>query len=112
MDCSGLLRRSLNQHSARLVARFGLIVTEELTLANLVRAPKARPNEGAAADEPQFLPNAAAAKAGLNSSLLDAARTMLRYAYEGAWWDNNGSGTDPGAQTAPRNSIQAQAWVE
>lgn len=165
-----------HQLSARLVARFGLIVTEELALANLVRAPKARPNEGAAATEPQYLPNGAAAKAGLNRSLLDAApgrflqklrykaeeagskfleiptrsvkptqrchccgaaspkrlderrwrcacgaeherdenaaRTMLRYAFEGAWWDNNGPGTGPVAQRATRNSIQAQAWVE
>lgn len=165
-----------HQLSARLVARFGLVVTEELALTNLVRAPKARPHEGATADEPQFLPNGAAAKAGLNRSLLDAApggflqklrykaaeagtkfieiptrkvkptqrchccgaaspkrlderrwvcacgahherdenaaRTMLRYAYEGAWWDNNGSGTDPVAQRATRNSTQASAWVE
>ena len=62
-----------HQLSARLVARFGLIVTEELALSNLVRAPKARPNEGAAPGEPQYLPNGAAAKAGLNRSLLDAA---------------------------------------
>ncbi|MFC7436271.1 RNA-guided endonuclease InsQ/TnpB family protein [Hydrogenophaga bisanensis] len=156
-----------HQLSARLVARFGLIVTEELALTNLVRAPKARPNEGAAADEPQYLPNGAAAKAGLNRSLLDAApggflqklrykaeeagskfieiptravkptqrchccgaaspkrlderrwrcacgaeherdenaaRTMLRYAYEGVWWDKLGSGTGPVAQGATRN---------
>lgn len=165
-----------HQLSARLVGRFGLIVTEELALANLVRAPKARPNEGAAAGEPQYLPNGAAAKAGLNRSLLEAApggflqqlrykaaeagskfieiptrsvkptqrchccgaaspkrlderrwrcacgavherdenaaRTMLRYAYEGAWWENKGSGTDPVEQRATRNSIQAPAWLE
>jgi putative transposase len=140
-----------------MAARFGLIVTEELQVLNMSRAPKAKPD---AANAGQYLTNGAAAKAGLNRSILDAApagfiaklrykaeeagskflqvptrsvkptqrchrcgttqklglserkwvcvcgahhdrdvnapRTMLRYAYEGAWWK-----TEPGAGTAP-----------
>lgn len=63
-----------HQLTARLVARFGLIVTEELAVKNMTRAPKAKPDE----DSPgQFLPNGAAAKAGLNRSILDAAPAAL-----------------------------------
>lgn len=143
--------------TAALVARFGLIVTEELTVRNMSRAPKPKQNE-----DGTFAPNGAAAKAGLNQGILDAApagllqklrykaeeagskmlllptrklkpsqrcsccgkinkhalkertyrcacgnvqdrdenaaRTMLRYAYEGSWWDwKNGSGIGPAA---------------
>jgi putative transposase len=63
-----------HQLTARLVARFGLIVTEELAVKNMTRAPKPKPDE----EHPgQFLPNGAAAKAGLNRSILDAAPAAL-----------------------------------
>lgn len=143
--------------TAALVAKFGLIVTEELTVKNMTRAPKPKQNE-----DGSYAPNGAAAKGGLNRSILDAApaglldklrykaaeagakfllvptrklkpsqrccvcgkthkltlqertyrcacgneqgrdanaaRTMLRYAYEGAWWDANyGAGIVPAA---------------
>jgi putative transposase len=146
-----------HQLSARMASRFGLIVTEELQVSNMCRAPKPKPD---AANEGQYLPNGASAKAGLNRSILDAApagfidklrykaeeagskfievptrsvkptqrchlcgvtqklelrerqwvcacgahherdvnapRTMLRYAYEGAWWNSeSGTGTVP-----------------
>lgn len=151
-----------HQLSAKMASRFGLIVTEELQVKNMTRAPAPRPD---AANEGQFLPNGAAAKAGLNRSILDgapagfiarlrykaeeagskfievptrkvkptqrchlcgdtkklalkdrqwmcacgahhdrdvnAARTMLRYAFEGAWWDTkSGAGTVPATRRA------------
>ncbi|MFE2586549.1 RNA-guided endonuclease InsQ/TnpB family protein [Streptomyces sp. NPDC059378] len=52
-----------------LVRDFDVIAHERLNTAGMTRAPKARPdpdNDGA------FLPNGAAAKAGLNRSILDA----------------------------------------
>lgn len=59
-----------HQLTAKLVERFGLIVTEELTIKNMTRKPKAKPD----LEKPgEFLPNGAAAKAGLNRSILDAA---------------------------------------
>lgn len=147
--------------TAATVARFGLIVTEELTVRNMTKAPKPKLNE-----DGTFAPNGAAAKAGLNRSILDAApaglldklrykaaeagskfsmiptrkvkpsqrccvcgrthkmvlkertyscdcgnvqgrdenaaRTMLRYEYEGSWWDaKHGAGTVPAAGSLP-----------
>ena len=162
-----------DQLTARLVARFGLIVTEELAIANMTRSPSPKPDPDNAG---QFLPNGAASKAGLNRSILDAApagfiaklqckateagtkmqfiptrkvkptqrchlcgqttklelkdrqwtcacgahhhrdenaaRTMLRYAYEGEWWkqDSKESGQElPGCRKVSRNSLKAQA---
>ncbi len=146
--------------TAALVARFGLIVTEELNISNMTQRPAPRPNE-----DGTHAPNGAAAKAGLNRSILDAApagflamlrtkaeeagskfvelptraikptqrchrcgdthpmplaervyrcacgaklgrdenaaRTLLRAQYEGAWWENeHGAGTAPAAGLA------------
>lgn len=146
--------------TAALVTRFGLIVTEELSISNLSRRPAPRPLE-----DGTFAPNGAAAKAGLNRAILDAApagfltklrtkaeeagskfvelptrsikpsqrchrcgdthpmpldervyrcacaatlgrdenaaRTLLRVQYEGAWWENEqGAGTVPAAGLA------------
>jgi len=50
-----------------LVRDHDLIVYEALQIANMVRRPKPRP-----ADDGTFEPNGAAAKAGLNKSVLDA----------------------------------------
>jgi putative transposase len=58
--------------SAALVKRFGLIVTEGLAVANMTKRPKPRPNE-----DGTHAPNGAAAKAGLNRSILDAAPASL-----------------------------------
>ena len=59
------------QHKAAhaLVNRFGLIVFEDLKITNMSKAldPKPDPEH-----EGQYLPNGAAAKAGLNTSILDA----------------------------------------
>lgn len=52
-----------------LVRDYGFIAHEDLRIANMVRAPKAKPDPEAPG---AFLPNGAAAKAGLNKSILDA----------------------------------------
>jgi putative transposase len=69
--------------TAALVERFGLIVTEKLAVANMSRAPKPKQNE-----DGSYAPNGAAAKAGLNRSILDAAPAgllqKLRYKAEEA----------------------------
>lgn len=60
--------------TAELVSRFAFLGTEELAVANMSKAPKAKPDP----DKPgEFLPNGAAAKAGLNRGILDAAPSML-----------------------------------
>ena len=179
-----------HQLTAKLVGQYGLIVTEELAIKNMTKAPKAKPELDAQGNETgAFLPNGAAAKAGLNRSILDAApagllaklqykaleagtkflfvptrkvkptqrchqcggttkltmddrqwtcscgveherdenaaRTMIRYAFEGAWWESKDStGSDKesvgygqeltGSRKATRNSIEVGSpiWVE
>lgn len=63
-------RRNFHHHAARaLVARYGLLVVEDLRIRNLVRRPASRPDP----DQPGgFLPNGAAAKSGLHRSIHDA----------------------------------------
>jgi putative transposase len=58
------------QHKAsrKLVNRYQVIVFEDLQTTNLVKRPKPKQDEGTG----QYLPNGAAAKAGLNKSILDA----------------------------------------
>jgi putative transposase len=60
--------------TGELVSRFAFLGSEELTVKNMSRAPKAKPDP----DKPgEFLPNGAAAKAGLNRAILDGAPSML-----------------------------------
>jgi putative transposase len=63
-------RRNFHHQAARaLVARYDLLVVEDLKIRNMVRRPAPRPDP----DEPgRFLPNGAAAKTGLNRSIHDA----------------------------------------
>ena len=63
-------RRNFHYQVARtLVARYDLLVVEDLRIPNMVRRPAARPDP----DQPgRFLPNRAAQKAGLNRSIHDA----------------------------------------
>ena len=63
-------RRKFHHHAARvLVARYDLLVVEDLKIRNLVRRPPVRPDP----DQPGgFLPNRAGAKAGLHRSIHDA----------------------------------------
>jgi len=62
-------KNAAHQLSRRLVNGYDLIVLEDLAITNMVRAPRAKPDP----DTPgPFLPNGAAAKAGLNRSIHDA----------------------------------------
>jgi putative transposase len=63
-------RRNFHHHTARaLVVRYDLLVVENLKIHNLVRRPAPRPDPDRAG---RFLPNGAAAKAGLHRSIHDA----------------------------------------
>ena len=70
-------RRNFHHRAARaLVARYDLLVLEDLKIRNMARRPAPRPD----LDRPgRFLPNGAAAKTGLNRSIHDAgwARFVL-----------------------------------
>ena len=59
------------QHKAAraLVNRFGVVVLEDLKITHMSKAPEPKPDPE---QEGQYLPNGAAAKAGLNTSILDA----------------------------------------
>jgi putative transposase len=62
-------RRDFQQKASRkLVNRYQVIVFEDLRTANLTKRPKPKQDEITGA----YLPNGAAAKAGLNKSILDA----------------------------------------
>jgi putative transposase len=58
-----------HQLSRRLVNEYGLIAMEDVYILNLTKAPEPKPDPE---HEGQYLPNGAAAKAGLNQSILDA----------------------------------------
>lgn len=63
-------RKDFHHKQARaLVARYDLIVVEDLKITNMLRRPKPKPDP----DYPgKFLPNGARAKSGLNRSISDA----------------------------------------
>lgn len=63
-------RKDFHHKQAReLVARYDLLVVEDLKIANMLRRAKPKPDP----DKPeQFLPNGARAKSGLNRSISDA----------------------------------------
>lgn len=69
----GKVRRQRLDHAHKtaldLVRDYDLICHEDLRITNMVRAPKPQPDPGAPG---VFLPNGAAAKAGLNRSIHDA----------------------------------------
>ena len=58
--------------TAGMVRENAFIATEELSVANMSKAPKPKQNE-----DGSYAPNGAAAKAGLNRSILDAAPAGL-----------------------------------
>jgi putative transposase len=66
-------RDFLHKQSRALVNRYQVIVFEDLQIGNLTRKPK--PKQDAITKE--FLPNGAAAKAGLTASILDAGWGMF-----------------------------------
>jgi putative transposase len=59
------------QHKAAraLVNRFGTLIFEDVKIKHMSKAPDPKPDPD---QEGQYLPNGAAAKAGLNQSILDA----------------------------------------
>ena len=59
----------LHQVSRRLVNNFGIIAIEALAVRNLIRRPRPKLDDATGA----FLSNGAAAKAGMNTSISDAA---------------------------------------
>ena len=58
-----------HQLSRRLVNEYGLMAMEDLSIENMTATPDPKPDPE---QEGNFLPNGAAAKAGLNQSILDA----------------------------------------
>ena len=66
-------RDFLHKESRKLVDRYQVIVFEDIQISHLTRAPKAKPDEATG----QYLPNGAAAKGGLNKSILDAGWGMF-----------------------------------
>ncbi len=62
----------LHKESRKLVNQYQVIVFEDIKVSNLVRKPKAKQDE-----EGKYLPNGAAAKGGLNKSILDAGWGMF-----------------------------------
>ena len=62
----------LHKASRRLVNQYQVIVFEDIKVSNLVRKPKAKQDE-----EGNYIPNGAAAKGGLNKSILDAGWGMF-----------------------------------
>jgi putative transposase len=63
----------LHKQSRRLVNTYGTIVFEELQPANMSKRPKPKPGENG-----KYLPNGAAAKGGLNKSIVDAGWAMFQ----------------------------------
>ncbi len=72
----------LHKAANALLARYDLIAIEDLRVGNMSRRPKPKPDEETGA----YLPNGAAAKSGLNKSILDAGWgkffQILRYKAE------------------------------
>jgi putative transposase len=62
-----------HQQSRKLVNRYQVIVFEDLQIANLVKRPKVKQDQ----ETGQYLPNGAAAKGGLNQSIVDAGWGMF-----------------------------------
>ncbi len=74
-ELSRLYRKTRNRRrdfhhkeSRKLVNRYRVIVFEDLQITNMTATPKPKQDEGTG----KYLPNGAAAKAGLNKSILDA----------------------------------------
>jgi putative transposase len=57
----------LHKQSRKLVNRYQVLVFEDIQIGNLTRKPKPKQDENG-----NYLPNGAAAKGGLNQSILDA----------------------------------------
>ncbi|SKT85771.1 RNA-guided endonuclease InsQ/TnpB family protein [Mycobacteroides abscessus] len=108
-----------HKHARELVAGYDLLVVEDLTIANMVRRAKPKPDP----ERPgQFLPNGARAKSGLNRSISDAGWgqfvSILRAKAEDAgriWIEVNPRHTSDGCEccghAAPENRVSQAAFV-
>ncbi len=65
-------RDFLHKQSRQLVQRYQMLVFEDIQTSDLVRKPKPKQDESG-----MYLPNGAAAKGGLNKSMLDASWGMF-----------------------------------
>lgn len=113
-------RKDFHHKQAReLVARYDLLAVEDLTISNMVRRAKPKPDS----DNPgQFLPNGARAKSGLNRSISDAGWgqfvSILRAKAEDAgrtWIEVNPRHTSDGCEccghAAPENRVSQAVFV-
>lgn len=113
-------RKDFHHKQAReLAARYDLLVVEDLTIANMLRRAKPKPDP----DNPgQFLPNGARAKSGLNRSISDAGWgqfvSILRAKAEDAgrtWIEVNPRHTSDGCErcghAAPENRVSQAEFV-
>jgi putative transposase len=66
-------RDFLHKASRKLVNAYGTLVFEELESANMSKRPKPKQDENG-----KYLPNGAAAKGGLNKSIVDAGWGMFQ----------------------------------
>ena len=66
---ASIFAQTHHSHARSLVNRFGMLVFEDLKIINMSKAPEPRPDPE---QEGNYLPNGASAKAGLNTSILDA----------------------------------------
>ena len=67
----------LHKVSTMLVREYDVIVHENLNVKNMTKAPAPKPNPTPVDGRGDYLPNQAAAKAGLNKSILDSGWSTL-----------------------------------
>lgn len=113
-------RKDFHHKQARgLVGAYDLLVVEDLTIANMVRRAKPKPDPQRPG---QFLPNGARAKSGLNRSISDAGWgqfvSILRAKAEDAgrtWIEVNPRHTSDGCEccghAAPENRVSQGEFV-
>jgi putative transposase len=92
----------LHQTARRLVNSYGTLVFEDLKITNMVAKPKPKQDGETCA----YLPNGAAAKSGLNKSILDAAWGTLTRLCASKAEDRRKLGCLPEAHQASQGSLR------